>query len=77
MLLCFTTQFITYFYAQLEPFPVFLVIFRQEEVAIMNNVSLTLMSMAKRQLLFLTLISKSVDKSYAYSKYMGRYTMIY
>ena len=35
------------------------------------------MSMAKKQLLFLTLILKIVDKSYANSKYMERYTMIY
>ena len=33
--------------------------------------------MGRKQLLFLTLISKIVDKSYAISKYMGKCTMIY
>ena len=39
-------------------------------MVIMNTVSLTLMSMGRMQLLFLTLISKIVEKSYANSKYM-------
>ena len=59
------------------PFPAFLIIFRREEVVIMNKMSLTLMSMGKKQLLFLTLISKIVDKGYANYKYMGKCTMIY
>ena len=40
MLLCFTTHFIGGYHTKLEPFPAFLVIFRQEEVTIMNKVSL-------------------------------------
>ena len=77
MLLCFTTHLSTYLHAQLEPFPAFLIIFRREEVVIMSKVSLPLMSMGRKQLLVLTLISKIVDKSYAISKYMGKCTMIY
>ena len=46
-------------------------------MVIMNEVSLPLMSMGRKQLLFLTLISKIVDKSYSFSKYMGKCTMIY
>ena len=46
-------------------------------MTIMNEVSLTLMSMGKKQLLFLTLISQIVEKAYANSKYMGKCTMIY
>ena len=46
-------------------------------MTIMNKLSLTLMSTGKKQLLFLTLMSQIVDKAYANSKYMGRYTIIY
>ena len=46
-------------------------------MVIMNKVSLPLMSMGRKQLLFLTLISKIVDKSYFISKYMRKCTMIY
>ena len=46
-------------------------------MVIMNKLSLPLMSMARKQLLFLTLMSKIVDKSYAISKYMGKCRMIY
>ena len=77
MLLCFTTHFIGDYHTKLELFPAFFVIFRREEVTIMNKVSLTLMSMGKKLLLFLILISKIVDKAYANSKYMGKCTMIY
>ena len=77
MLLCFTTHFIGGYHTKLEPFPAFLVIFRREEVTIMNKVFLTLMCMGKKQLLFLTLIYTFLDKAYANSKYMGKCTMIY
>ena len=77
MLLCFTTHFIGGYPTKLELIPAFLVIFRREEVTIMNKLSLTLMSMGKKQLLFLTLMSQIVDKAYANSKYMGICTMIY
>ena len=43
----------------------------------MNKLSLPLMSMARKQLLFLTLMSKIVDRSYAISKYMGKCRMIH
>ena len=76
MLLCFTTHVITDLHAQLEPFPALLIIFRREEVAIMNKASLTVMSMGEKQLLFLTLIYKIVHKAYANSKYMEKSTMI-
>ena len=46
-------------------------------MVIKNKVSLPLMFMGRKQLLFLTLMSKIVDKSYAISKYMGKCTMIY
>ena len=46
-------------------------------MVIMNKVSLSLMSMGRKQLLFLTLMSKILDKSYAISKYMVKCTMIY
>ena len=46
-------------------------------MVIMNKVSLPLMSMGRKQLLFLTLISKIVDISYSISKYMVKCTMIY
>ena len=77
MLLSFTTHLITNLHAQLEQFSAFFLIFRGEEVVIMKLIFLTLMSMGKKQLLFLTLISKIVGKGYANSKYMGKCTMIY
>ena len=43
----------------------------------MTKESLTLMSMGKRQLLFLTLLSEIVDMAYANSKYIEKCSMIY
>ena len=77
MLLSFTTHLITNLHAQLEQFSDFFLIFRREEVVIMKLIFLTLMSMGKKQLSFLTLISKIVGKGYGNSKYMEKCTMIY